>query len=295
MTLYGIPPAAFRRAMAPDDSREHARRIADDALSWWWENRGTAGDLDIAVGTLAAVALAAPSRPDGPDYGPLLIPLGDDEAVDAQRAIWNSWWAHRPALAAVASPLHQWLESPGANDIRGLGDYVRILVRAGLLEYASDPVRCQDEDLFGLLVQRMRARSTREHHGQFFTPAGAADLTGDVLMSPPPRTGARLIEPCAGTGTMARAAAATLRAQGVDPAHYSWWLNDIDELYVACSAVNSALFRLGPHVTVSRGDAFGDVRAIEEQAQRHAEQAVCEQQQRPVLYRTHMRSPRWPA
>ncbi|MEU6387587.1 hypothetical protein ABZ847_28970 [Streptomyces bauhiniae] len=72
---------------------------------------------------------------DGPDHGPLLLHLDDEELTDALRAGWNSLWACAPALAAAAGPLHRWLADPGESDIRGLGDYARILVRAAIREF----------------------------------------------------------------------------------------------------------------------------------------------------------------
>ncbi|MFI5822912.1 hypothetical protein ACIA8I_28025 [Streptomyces rishiriensis] len=91
MTLYGIPPAGMRRAMAPESGRDHAHAIADAAHAWWTSNRGGSSDRAIAVGTLAGLALSAPSRPDGPDYGPLLLSLNDEQLIDALRAGWNSF------------------------------------------------------------------------------------------------------------------------------------------------------------------------------------------------------------
>lgn len=294
MTLYGIPPAHMRRAMAPDNGHDHARRIADDALAWWLENRGGTGDLPIAIGTLAAIALAAPSSPAGPDYGPLLLPLNDEELTDTLRAVWNSLWAHTPVLTDAARPLHEWLAHQSDDDIRGLGDYTRILVRAGLLEYASDLARYQEEDLIGLVVQRMRSYTDRQEAGQFFTPAKVANHHVEILLNESLPPGARLIEPCAGTGTMVRAAAATLRCQGTDPATYQWWMNDIDPLNSACCAINAVLWRLGPDVTVSCGDTFRDPKEIEAPARQRAESALAEHKRKPVLYPTRTRPSRWP-
>jgi hypothetical protein len=294
VTFYGIPPAGLRRALAPDSGSEHARAIAAAAHTWWVENRGGAGDLHVAVGALAALALAAPTTLDGPDYGPLLISLNDKELADALRAVWNSLWASRPVLAHAARPLHGWLAGPSRDDLRGLADYARVLVRAGLLEYSGDAARCGADDLLGLLVQRMRSCSQRQQRGEFFTPAGVADFHAEVAVPPGLAPGSQLLEPCAGTGTMARAAAATLRSRGLDPASYRWWLNDLDPLNAACCAVNAVLWRLGPCVMVSCGDALRHPKELEDPARRDAEQAIAEQQHRPILYPTRTRSPRWP-
>jgi hypothetical protein len=295
VTLYGIPPAGMRRFLAPETGSEHARAIVDAAHTWWLENRGGAGDLHIALGTLGGLALSAPSRADGPDYGPLLIPLDDEELADALRAGWNTLWAYDPVLTDVARPLHEWLAEPSENDIRGLADYARILLRAGLLEYCSDITRCESEDLLGLLSHRMRSYSERQKTGEFFTPAVAANAISEMLFTTGLEPGAQLIEPCAGTGSIVRAAAAALRFYGLDPGRFRWWLNDIDPLNAACCAVNAHLWRLGRHVTVSCGDALPDPRkALEEPTRQRAERAIAEHKRRPLLYATHTRPPRWP-
>ncbi|WP_413804307.1 hypothetical protein [Streptomyces sp. OE57] len=246
---------------------------------------------------MAALALAAPPHVDGPDYGPLLIPLDDEELefIDAIRAVWNSLWASRPDLADAARPLHEWLASPSDDDMRGLADYARVLAREGLLEYRSDLNRCEADDPLGLLLQHMRSYSERQKRGVFFTPASAADLNAEVLLTWDLPPGARFLEPCAGTGTMIRAAAATLRYRGRAPSSYWWWMNDPDPVNTACCAVNALLWQLGPHVMVSSGDALGDTEELQEHARHNAEKATREQRSRTLLYPTRTRSPYWPA
>lgn len=122
----------------------------------------------------------------------------------------------------------------------------------------------------------------------------AADPAGEITMTQRLAPGAVLLEPCAGTGTMVRAAAAALRFQGIDPGLYHWWLNDIDTINSACCAVNSRLWRLGDNVTISCRDAFGDPRELEEPTHRRAERAIAEHERRPLLYPTPARSPYWP-
>ncbi|EDY49271.1 hypothetical protein [Streptomyces clavuligerus] len=294
MTLYGIPPAGMRRAMAPENGRDHAHVIADAAHAWWTSTRGGSSDRSIAVGTMAALALSAPSRPDGPDYGPLLLPLDDEQLVDTLRAVWNSFWTCDPDLTEAARPLHGWLSHPTDNDIRGLADYSRVLLRAGLLEYCSDTTRAESDDVLGLLVTRLRSYGERQSTGEFFTPAIAADSVGDILLLAGRQPGDLLLEPAAGTGTMARSAAAALRALGSDPAVYRWWLNDIDSLNAACSAVNAQLWRLGRQVTVSCGDALKHPGLLERSVRQRAERARAGQRARPVLYPTRARPPFWP-
>lgn len=220
MTLYGIPPAAFRRFMVPESGRDHAHAIADVAHAWWVANRGGSSDRAVAVGTLAGLALSAPSQPDGPDYGPLLIPLSDEGLVDALRAGWNTFRIYDPDLAEAARPLHDWLSAPSESDIRGLSDYARVLVREGLLEYCSDPARAESDDILGLMITRMRTYAARQSTGEFFTPAIAANNVGETIFATDRRPGDLFLEPAAGTGTMARAAAAALRAYGADPTSY---------------------------------------------------------------------------
>ncbi|MFI5986830.1 hypothetical protein ACIBEA_38960 [Streptomyces sp. NPDC051555] len=295
MTLYGIPPAGFRRFMAPESGRDHAHAIADAAHAWWSANRGGSGDRAIAVGALAGLALSAPTHPDGYDYGPLLIPLRDEELIDVLRAGWNSFYAYDPDLAEAARPLHEWLSHPSENDVRGLADYARVLIRAGLLEYCSDTARAESDDILGLLITRMRPYTERQRTGEFFTPAIAADHVGETTFATDLEPGSLLLEPAAGTGTMARAAAAAMRRDGMDPASHRWWLNDIDSLNAACCAVNAQLWRLGRQVTVSCGDALGQPQLLEEAVRRRAARAVAAQKANPVMYPTSTRSPYWPA
>ncbi|MFD7898914.1 hypothetical protein [Streptomyces sp. NPDC059743] len=258
------------------------------------ENRGGAGDRAVAVGVLAGLALCAPSVPDGPDYGPLLIPLGDDGLVDALRASWNMFWTFDPDLTEAARPLHGWLREPGDDDVRGLADYARVLIRAGLLEYCSDAARAESDDILGLMITRMRSYTERQSTGEFFTPPIAADNVGEITLATGLEPGALLLEPCAGTGTMARAAAAAMRVYGMDPGSYRWWLNDLDELNAACCAVNAQLWRLGRQVTVSCADSLREPGVLEESAHARGEKARAEQRRRPVLYPTESRSPYWP-
>ncbi|WP_256098690.1 hypothetical protein [Streptomyces agglomeratus] len=117
---------------------------------------------------------------------------------------------------------------------------------------------------------------------------------GDILLFTDRRPGDLMLEPAAGTGTMARSAAATMRFFGTDPTAYRWWLNDIDPLNAACCAVNAQLWRLGRQVTVSCGDALNHPRLLEEAVRERAERASAEQKARPVLYPTRTRPPFWP-
>lgn len=273
MTLYGVPPAGTRRAMAPENGRDHAHAIAEAAHGWWTTNRGGSSDRAVAVGTLAALALAAPSRTDGPDYGPLLLPLNDAQLVDTLRAIWNSFWTCDPDLTAAARPLHDWLAHPTDNDFRGLADYARVLVRAGLLEYCSDTTRAETDDVLGLLITRMRRYSERQSTGEFFTPAIVTNTADAILLSTDRKPGDLILEPAAGTGAMARAAAAAMRFFGSDPVAYHWWLNDIDPLNSACCVVNAQLWRLGRQVTVSCGDALHHPRRLEEAVMARAQRS----------------------
>ncbi|WP_328373061.1 hypothetical protein OG800_49600 (plasmid) [Streptomyces sp. NBC_00445] len=294
MTLYGIPPAGLRRFMAPESGRDHAHAIADAAHAWWVANRGGSGDRAVAVGTLAGLALMTPRQPDGPDCGLLLIPLEDEGLVDALRAGWNTFRTYDPDLAEAARPLHDWLCAPTENDVRGLSDYARVLVRAGLLEYCSDPSRAESDDILGLMLTRMRTYSERQRTGEFFTPAMAADHVGEIIFAADRKPGDLFLEPAAGTGTLARAAAAALRVYGADPAIFRWWLNDADPLNAACCAVNAQLWRLGRQVTVSCGDALNHPRLLEQAVQRRAERAIAELEKHPVLYPTRTRPPFWP-
>ncbi|MEU5958158.1 hypothetical protein [Streptomyces sp. NPDC047525] len=68
----------------------------------------------------------------------------------------------------------------------------------------------------------MRTNAERQGTGEFFTPAIAADHIGETILATDRRPGGLFLGPAAGTGTMTRAAAAAMRAYGVDPASYRW-------------------------------------------------------------------------
>lgn len=95
---------------------------------------------------------------------------------------------------------------------------------------------CTDEEL-GLFVAALAARievlppSGRDEvvdallAEELLTPESVTMLLARMLS---PEPGAKILEPCAGTGTMLLGAARSMREAGHDPTTCEWWANDVD-------------------------------------------------------------------
>ena len=68
------------------------------------------------------------------------------------------------------------------------------------------------------------------------------------------RPGQSILDECAGTGSLLRAAAQVLRENDADPRTVHWYAADADPVAVAALAVNAHLWDLGPHVVLTRAD-----------------------------------------
>jgi hypothetical protein len=110
-----------------------------------------------------------------------------------------------------------------------------------------------ETDLLGITLTGLRPRSALRTRGQFFTPAAAADVMAVMLGV---SEHASVSDPAMGTGGMFRAAAAAMRARGMDPATVAWIGTDIDPIAVAAAAVNSAIWGLGTIVLVWAANAL---------------------------------------
>ena len=76
-------------------------------------------------------------------------------------------------------------------------------------------------------------------------------------MTGPTEQGA-VYDPTVGTGGLWRTVAAAVRAQGQDPTRLMWVGSDLDPLAIACTAINSLLWGLGPRVLLMVGDVLTD-------------------------------------
>jgi hypothetical protein len=109
-----------------------------------------------------------------------------------------------------------------------------------------------------VLLTEFRSESARKGHAQVYTPTDVAQVMADLLGLHDIAEGATVHEPAAGTGGMLRAAAQAMRRAGRDPATMRWVAVDIDELAIACLAVNVHLWGLGTDVLLGVGNALTD-------------------------------------
>ncbi|MET9629059.1 N-6 DNA methylase [Lentzea sp. NPDC006480] len=102
----------------------------------------------------------------------------------------------------------------------------------------------------------LRSRTAKSARGQFYTPACVAEAMARMVGVP--NEGERVLEPTAGTGALLRAAAEAMRQLDRDPSTVEWWAVDVDELAVACLAVNAVLWDLGNKVVLGVGNGLTD-------------------------------------
>jgi hypothetical protein len=255
----------------PEDPRDHARKIAE-AVDVAWHNDYGGSRIEIPISVVAALALVGKADPDGRDPTAQALLLDREGFGRLLRDIWCQFAILRPDLLPRVKPLFGWLdEDPDETVLRSAQAAGRAALKAGQLELTGVAWRRQEIDLLGIVLQSVRARSARKGLGQFLSPQGVCDVVGDVLVGEvlgnlaypmvaegkehlPPR----LLEPCAGTGTMLLGAAKAMRSRGQDPTSFTWYANDIDWLAAALLAVNTHLWGLGPNVLIGCGDGLTD-------------------------------------
>lgn len=261
-----------------DDPERWAQHITEKVMTVWWAaHAGT--DLAVPIGTVAALALVReqpqlhPSHGDtgGLEVGAEIAGMTADQFGAWLRIAWGLYWFERPDLIERARPFHAWLHRDGPDTRRHLNAALRVAwaaINAGILELTADPDLRHDVDLLGPLIEQMRGRADKRARGDFHTPpsvsqAIAAVLLGDARPGQETHTGARFLDPAAGSGGMLRAAAQDLRARGLDPADYVWCANDIDPIAASACAVNFMLWDLGAASVVACSDALTDPDGIE--------------------------------
>ena len=243
-----------RHHLAPLDGRHEPDRdptvgVAGLALITTDGTGGTDGEKLSHIGPAAAVLR---SRPDG-------------ELIAALRGLWVSYLNQRPDLIARAYLLCSWLFEAGMDpSIRDAAEATaRAALDAGQLQLTGTDLR-HEVDLLGVVLTHLRSNSARTGHGQFYTPADVATAMTALLGIDECRTADGTVdstavhEPAAGTGGLLRAAAQAMRRAGRHPATVVWSAVDIDELAIACLAVNAHLWNLGPNVLLGVGDALAD-------------------------------------
>lgn len=262
-----------RRRAVPASTSEHAHVIADAVDDAWHTSFGGTR-IEVPLGVVAGLALVRPGDPDGPDPAQLAMKLDPEGFAALLLELWSAFAVLRPDLLPRVGPLWRWLEEdPNEHRLKSAHAVGQAALRKGLLELTGVERRRHDVDLLGVLLMRLRSKSAREGLGQFLTPVDVTDLMGEILEvggSPPDEVaeqaaeisafditgGERILDPCAGTGTMLLGASKSMRRRGVNPAASEWWANDIDWAAAACCAVNMHLWGLGPRVVVGCGDGL---------------------------------------
>jgi hypothetical protein len=267
--------ATKTRLAVPSSTREHARVIAE-AVDEAWHNNFGGSRIEVPLGVVAGLALVGRADPDGPDPAELAMNLDPEGFAALLLELWSRFAILRPDLLPRVKPLWKWLEEdPDGHRLKAAQAVGHAALRRGLLELTGVEWRRHDADLLGMLLQVLRSKSARDGLGQFLTPVDVTDLAGDVLRaggeladdmaesaaeihvgSIEAGEGERILDPCAGTGTMFLGAARAMRRRGVDPATCEWWANDIDWAAAACCAVNVHLWGLGRRVVVGCGDGL---------------------------------------
>jgi len=250
-------PSPTTRPGRDADPHALAHRIADAVDTAWHRSSAATGRLEIPLSAVAALALIRldPDDPEGPAAGsPAAVPPSG--MITMLRALWTSYVNLRPDLVPRAFPLFSWLFDPDVSNssLDAAAAIAQAALRAGQLRLTGTGLRHR-VDLFGVVLTTLRSDSARKRRGQFYTPVDVADVMAEMLGI----TGRdRVHEPAAGTGGMLRAAAQAMRSAGRDPATVTWTAVDVDELAIACLAVNAHLWNLGPRVLLGVGDALTD-------------------------------------
>ncbi|MCM3883155.1 N-6 DNA methylase [Frankia sp. R82] len=241
-------------ARAPD-----VRSLADAVARAWHSTRNSASP-EIALSTVAALALVAPPIGQISATAVLIAGLDTDQFREFLRRYWTIFVRARPDLLPAAWPLvAPWLGDNPADDatVDAARRVARVALDAGQL-HLTGTLRRRDADVFGPLLVELRADGARLAAGQFYTPGPLADTLATVLLTNEIAPGQSVIDPALGTGGLFRAAAQALRARGLDPAGVLWVGGDIDAVAVACAAVNAVLWELGPQVVLGVGDTLAE-------------------------------------
>lgn len=250
--MSGTPPLP----PLPENAHATAHRVADAVAHAWHSHYGT-DRLAVPMSVVAALALISEPCHDTVRDGL----LESDRSVFAAtvRDVWHGFMRVRPDLINRVWPLIEpWEPGAGAALDDGAVDAARQVAGAAMKAGQSILIRPElyhDVDLFGPVLTRLRPRAALTARGQFYTPSEVCGLIAGMTID---ALGDAICDAACGTGGMFRSAAAALRADGQDPATKAWVGCDLDELAVACCAVNAVLWGLGTNVLLGVGDALTD-------------------------------------
>lgn len=247
------------REYAPTTRNPHeAAHTLAEAVSAAWHGARGGEDITIPLGIVAGIALWPLKGPQAPLLADWWRSLEESQIHAALLECWNYWWIMRPDLVDRAVPINSWLQEENRRPNRGqaIRAVVDAAVTHGLLHLTGsmDPSSNADTDILGAVLTCMRSTGGSEALAEFHTPPEVAELIARVQLDMPLEPGMSFNDPASGTGGLIRAAAQVLRDQGLDPAQFTWVMNDVDPLAAAGAAVNAILWGLGPNVVVSCAD-----------------------------------------
>lgn len=234
------------------DPRVHARTIADAVVGAWHRFDNT-GRIDVPLSVVATLASLSREGPGGDELVAALAECDASDIAEYVRFIWTKVINDRPEFTPLLYPMIKWVFESDQTTFREAAHAVaRAAVSAGQLDLTGTERRFE-VDLLGVLLVALRPRAGIQQRGQFYTPPEVGKLAASILDIPENR---RVIDPMMGTGGMFRAAAETMREQGREPQAVQWVGCDIDNMAVACAAVNSMIWGLGDDIVFFSGDTF---------------------------------------
>ncbi|MFE7461646.1 N-6 DNA methylase [Nocardiopsis terrae] len=255
-----LPLAAAHRErpplLLPTGTPDQAATALSEAVTAAWHRTHPAGRLSVPLGALAGFALISPPLQEGRTVTELMLTWDTDQIIEFAREQWRILVKVRPDLVNPLAPLLlTWCGDQPLTDkeARGAADVVRAALGADLYALTTEMVR-GEVDLFGHTLTLLKAPGARQSQAAVYTPAHMCELMNHIMGAP--KEGSRVHDPTLGTGGMLRAAAAAMREADLDPATVTWVGNDIDELAVACAAVNAVHWGLGRNVLFAVADTL---------------------------------------
>lgn len=236
---------------------QRAHTIADRVADAWHRRHGS-GQGHIPLSVVAALALIEPPPNDRRRLSDHLMTLPAHRVDALIRQIWTRVVNDRPDLTPALAPLLLVWHGPvplTEQERQGASEVARAAVKAGLYDLTAVADQRHAVDLLGVVLAQLQGPKAQAARGAFYTPADIAELL--TQMTGPTEQGA-VYDPTVGTGGLWRTVAAAVRAQGQDPTRLMWVGSDLDPLAIACTAMNSLLWGLGPRVLLMVGDVLTD-------------------------------------
>jgi hypothetical protein len=252
--------STWRKAFAPRDPHDHARKIAENVMDAWYQSHG-GSSIDVPLGTVAALALLRQPEGTGNGLADWIMGRKPHELPQLFKEIYLGYWIKRPDLIDRAVRLHDWAwnTDPDPQQLKAVQAVTHRALNQGLLDLTGhdDPYMRAETDVLSPLLTGLRHKSDKKWRGEYHTPASVTDLLARMLVDKDfAQQGMAIREPAVGSGTMLRSVAQRLRDLGLNPHDFRWYGNDIDALAAACAAVNAIIWDLGPQCFIGCADSL---------------------------------------